>query len=672
MNPNRNVNIVQASGGPLNAFAGAHGFHINDLSLIQAQNVHSHNHTYHYNRPVDLSQLLDPLPDASHTRNRKTSPPDSQCLAGTRGDVFQRLGSWVKEGIITQELAPPECGSLAAKSICWMYGSFGCGKSAIAQTMAEWYVGRGRLAASFFFFRGAGRRNTTNGFVSTLAYQVALNVPGARKFIEQVIVQDPHVVHSSRSLESQLRDLVYLPLLQALVEGRIPHDDPYLIVIDGMDECEDKQEISQFIDLSIIFFSSHPSLPLRLFITSRVEEHIRTHIKDGRAVIHLFDLSGQSSRADVEYAMKSTFENARKHDRALQALGHTWPTQDDLDALVGYCDGSFIFGSTIARFILRGSGDDDPRSPMERLSLALRINPGIDSVYRDILSRARNLPHFLTVISTVACLQTPLSISAIAALLGLSTYDIVRVLVNLQAILQVPGRDDKPVTLFHTSLRDFLTDEARSGEFYSPPSHHTYLMHRCLDVIVGTEPTANTECCQYALGFCRSHMEIMARLDAASNLDFLRKDLPYIPIDRLEWQERSFQSVRGEGRPVKFVYRGLTINRHNQPSIRSRPLPSEVQTIYSRYRLEPTRWLCRIDEARNLVLLETLHASSLDDLVTGFSAITSNNGTLERYDLQLTMIRGDGVYVVVTWERARPSTRYLESRIIIEDRVDTD
>jgi hypothetical protein len=83
-----------------------------------------------------------------------------------------------------------------------MYGSFGCGKSAIAQTMAEWYAGKGRLAASFFFFRGAGRRSTVDGFATTLAHQIALNVPGARKFIEEAIIQDPHVGHSSRSLHS--------------------------------------------------------------------------------------------------------------------------------------------------------------------------------------------------------------------------------------------------------------------------------------------------------------------------------------------------------------------------------------------------------------------------------------------------------------------------------------
>jgi hypothetical protein len=331
-------------------------------------------------------------------------------------------------------------------------------------------------------------------------------------------------------------------------------EDPYLIVIDGMDECEDKQGITSFIIHSIKFFREHPHIPLRLFITSRVEEHIRTHIGGGTGVVHFFDLPSRSNQGDVERAMKATLEHAKAHNRALQALGPLWPPKDDLDALVTYCDGSFIFMSTITKFILWGSGDEDPRTPEDRLKLALTIDPGIDSVYRNVLSRARSLPHFLAIISTVAYLQTPLSISAIAALLGLSTYEVIRVLVTLQAILQVPGQDDEPVTFFHTSLRDFLADPTRSGEFHSLPSHHAHLTHRCLDVLVGTEPTANSECCTYAMLYWSAHLKIAACWDDLLNLDHvLDNEHPYNPIDRGDWTGRSSQSRRGEGRPIVFT-----------------------------------------------------------------------------------------------------------------------
>ena len=458
-----------------------------------------------------------------------------------------------------------------------MYGSFGCGKSAIAQSMAEWYADHKRLGASFFFFRGAGSRSTTHGFAATLAHQIAMNVPGARKHIERAIRQDRRAADPTRSMQSQLRSLVYGPLYDAMVEGGFAPDDPFLVVVDGMDECDDKQGISSFINRCITFFSRHLSFPLRLLITSRVEEHIRTHVEAGAAAIHLFDLSIRSNRADVEYAMKVTFSKARKHDTALQSFGQTWPTQDDLDTLFNYCDGSYIFMSTIAMFILWGSGDDDERTPNQRLKLALKINPGIDSIYRDVLSRARHLPHFLEITSTVARLLEPLSISAIAALLGLPTYQVIRVLVTLQAILQVPGGDDEPVTFFHTSLRDFLTDEARSGEFHSPPSHHAYLMHRCFDVLVGTEPTANSEACKYVVAHWKRHVEHARQLGVAYDLqDLLRSRLPYNPIDRNEWQKRGFKSRRGEQRPIKFTVAQGEMNLTAPPPVRH-PTPPTLR-----------------------------------------------------------------------------------------------
>ncbi|KAJ2936890.1 hypothetical protein H1R20_g206, partial [Candolleomyces eurysporus] len=118
---------------------------------------------------------------------------------------------------------------------------------------------------------------------------------------------------------------------------------------------------------------------------------------------------------------------------------------------------------------------------MDRLPLALKMNPGLDGLYAQTFARSEHLPHFLDIISTIALLEEPLPTSGIAELLGMSTYKVVDVLVNLQAIIQVPGTDDIPVTLFHTSLRDFLTTQSRSGRFFAHPRHHVRLFLRALE-----------------------------------------------------------------------------------------------------------------------------------------------------------------------------------------------
>ncbi|KAJ3510948.1 hypothetical protein NMY22_g15809 [Coprinellus aureogranulatus] len=530
--------VASSSDTRVDVFREAHGWNVHDLQITHAGAIQ---HYYNYgagSKFIELAQLLRPLPDASHTRNRKIAPPDSQCVPGTRQDLFSQLHSWVSNGIMESNGASQTntTANRPPKHVLWLYGSFGCGKSAVAQSMAEEYSRRGRLAASFFFFRGAGNRSTMNGFASTLAHQISINVPGAKQLLERTVMEDPGIVEPTRSLESQIQHLVYGPLLACLTGHNPSNGGSYLLVIDGLDECGDEDGVAAFIDYTVSFLSDNPGIPLRILITSRVEEHIRTSIEEGATVIDIADLSSRAGCADIRYFMEVYFSAAQKRDRALQALGESWPAPDDLARLVRYCDGSFIFGSTMARYIIKGSGKSDTRTPVQRLALALTIHPGVDGVYAEVLSRAKHLPHFHTILSTIVCLLEPLSISAMSVLLQVTTYELLRVLVLLQAILHIPGRDDIPVTIFHTSVRDFLMDRSRSGEFHCPSTHHTYLLHRCLDLLLGKESSSNAEYRRYVLTHLTGHMDA-ARMSnrETSGIESLR--LAYdlsMPVSRVK------------------------------------------------------------------------------------------------------------------------------------------
>lgn len=455
------------------------------------------------------------------------------------------MGSWVKHGTMGEQLKPSEGGD-AAKPICWLYGAFGCGKSAIAQTMAVEFEGQERLAAAFFFFRNAGDRSDLSRFANTLAHQIGLSVPGAKELIERAIDENPGLLEATCDLQVRLRYLVFEPMRRCMAG-----DDAWLMIIDGLDECVDKEGISLLIDLFIAFFSRNPDVPLRLLITSRVEQHIQARVHRGKEAIHLVNLSKQTTDTDIRCFMDTFFAEVREDDAALRTLHKTWPSDKAIEWLVKHCNGSFIFASTLAKFIIGGTGDRDPRTLMERLPLALEINPGIDGVYTEILSRAQHLSHFQTVISTIAYLERPLSISAISALLGLSTYDVLCVLIPLQSILQVPGCDDAPATVFHTSVRNFLTDESRSGNLHSPPSHHVFLFHRCMDLFIGAEPTTNNEANMYAMVYWLVHLRIAKSKGCMEEMR--DRNHPYRPIDLCAWKRRNFKSSRGEGRPVTIA-----------------------------------------------------------------------------------------------------------------------
>ncbi|RXW13343.1 hypothetical protein EST38_g12509 [Candolleomyces aberdarensis] len=413
---------------------------------------------------------LNPVFDASHTRDRRASPPDSACFPGTRKDVIQGITSWADLEIVLS--------NTPVVHVYWFHGFAGSGKSAISLEIAKIYAGSGRLLASYFFFRNAGDRSQMNRFAATLAAQMVAAVPATASFIEAALDAEPGLLTQGTSLTVQLERLVYEPFQAALERGLVLINGPFLIVVDGLDECEDKRGVVDFIDHMLDFFERHPSIPLRFFIASRVEEHIRSRLDDDGVV--LGNLDSHSAAKDIETFLEASFRHAADKDRLIKSYiraNGQWPTKSHMNKLIKHIKGSFVLASTIFKFIVQPATEDDPSTPMSRLPLALEMN-GLDGLYAQTLARSQHLPHFHNIISTIALLSKPLPIVGIAELLGIEAFEVVHVLLNLQAIFHVPGTDDQgKVTLCHTSLRDFLTTESRSGCFFVPPSFRLHLSY---------------------------------------------------------------------------------------------------------------------------------------------------------------------------------------------------
>ena len=81
--------------------------------------------------------------------------------------------------------------------IVWVYGPAGSGKSAIAQTIAEMCEQEMILLASFFFSRNDPSRSTANPLITTIAYQITLNLPNVRNAVLEAIEHDPLMTHLS-------------------------------------------------------------------------------------------------------------------------------------------------------------------------------------------------------------------------------------------------------------------------------------------------------------------------------------------------------------------------------------------------------------------------------------------------------------------------------------------
>ncbi|KIM71237.1 hypothetical protein PILCRDRAFT_830480 [Piloderma croceum F 1598] len=431
-----------ARGGTFNDVRG-HQFNLNQFNQIL------HN--------PDLSKLLDPL-DAAYNRNG----PIAKCLQGTRERLIATIVGWIDGDM--------------DRPICWLNGPAGSGKSAVSQTVAELCDASRRLAASFFFFRGAGDRSRITRLIPTLAYQLSISIPATKPFIQDMLRTDPLIVR--QALRYQFQKLVIEPILA--VTDTNTTTTPMIIFVDALDECDDRELMAEFIEIVADAYRGNHRLPLRVFFTSRVEEHLRKKLEapTARSVIYHLALQDFDAADDIRKFFRHRFATIyEENHRLMRAVPWPWPSHTDLEALVEKASGSFIFAFTLINFV-----DDGADLPHQKLPIALAAHAGLDPLYTEVLSTAPRGEVLKRVIGTILLLKSDLSITSLGHLLQLNTAHLLQTLLGVQSILMIPGNDDEPVRLFHTSLRDFLMSKPRSGGFFiDPPARHLDILLDCLN-----------------------------------------------------------------------------------------------------------------------------------------------------------------------------------------------
>jgi hypothetical protein len=343
----------------------------------------------------------------------------------------------------------------------WLYGPAGAGKSAVAQSFCQKLKNEGRLGGSFFFKRGHPSRGNAKRLFPTIAYQLSLLLPQLKQLISQSIENDPAIV--DRSLSSQLQELIIIPWRKSGLSR------PVSVVIDGLDEC-DGQHIQQEILRSIgnVVCERYP--PIRFFIASRSESHIReTFLEPGLDGFYR-RLNIEQSFQDVRKYLLDEFRRIHREHRTMDAVPGPWPSRKIVEELVQKSSGYFIYASTIVKFI-----DDKRFRPVDRLNIILGIKNSIsgspyeclDALYHQILDVVPlEFRSQLLGILVVMKEKFELSISKIEQLFELETGDVHLILRELHSVIHVPVKDSNVVRVHHASFLDFLGNPSRSGPFY--------------------------------------------------------------------------------------------------------------------------------------------------------------------------------------------------------------
>ena len=410
---------------------------------------------------------------AMHDSAERDPPP--RCHPGTREKITEDIVRWIEE-------------SNPSSSVLWISGRAGVGKSALMQRIAELdgiYFG-----GCFFFRRDTPGCNVKDHLFSTLAYQLATNAHGMLKPVDHAMMRDFSL--PKRSAAVQLKRLIIEPIRLLPIPIR-----SIIIIIDGLDECEDFNSQRHILTL-IGQVTTDPNVAIRFIIASRPEHQICDMFNKEPLFSRTRCLvleEGYDTAADIERYLRDKFEDIHSRNKDIMPdIRSRWPLADDIQMLVWRASGQFIYAATVIKFV---DSDTDFRTPEEKLDIILNPSPmqgsafsELDRLYIQILSvypDSEVLVHIIGVVLVLENVSTCTypgehlhSPATIAAITGFGEAKLHMVLRALQSITEVRtepvfddaddnepnGTDIQWVKLSHRSFHDFLADRARSGPYY--------------------------------------------------------------------------------------------------------------------------------------------------------------------------------------------------------------
>ncbi|KAF9440929.1 hypothetical protein P691DRAFT_816341 [Macrolepiota fuliginosa MF-IS2] len=409
---------------------GAHHFTIDALTAI-TQNIDS--------GVIVLQQLKEKAkPAAMHDSSARAYPP--RCHPGTRKRLRSHIGQW---GI----------GKGGNRRMLWVLGPAAVGKSAVAQATAEEFDDIKRFGAGFFFSR-PNHIDNPNWVIPTIAYQLVTKHRQYKHIITQLLIDDPLILEKNRQV--QFRKLIIEPFRILMTEYPDTVREPLLIILDGLDECEDKEAQVEFIDLISTHVRQVDKFPLRWMICSRPEWHLQTAL----------------SNSDFEVVCE------RQELKCEDRLPNDWPDKHYLFQIDAATSGHLGFASFILRFI----DDDQYSDPDNQLNICIKFLSGggtidvtnplhaLDPLYRQILSSvpASTLPITKRILGFLLHRPNNFSADDGAKFLNIDQTTFCRALQNLHSVICVPSAEEShenPLRFYHASFSDFLNDSSRSGNF---------------------------------------------------------------------------------------------------------------------------------------------------------------------------------------------------------------
>ncbi|KAF5687077.1 heterokaryon incompatibility protein het-E-1 [Fusarium denticulatum] len=396
----------------------------------------------------------------SHAEEHNTT-----CLENTREDILRTINDWAED--TTDQ----------SKTVFWLKGMAGTGKSTISRTIACSLSKAGRLGASFFFKRGGLKEDKISKFVPTIARQLAANQPALESYIYKAVLHDPTI--ASKGVRAQFERLILEPLSQSSIETQ--HKKPITIVVDALDECESDADIHLIINL--LSRTGEIKQPRsRIFVTSRPDLAVRLGFSDVQGTyqdLALHEIPAQAIEHDISTFLKHEADLIKRRWDSSTAEGRKlpvdWPGDACIQLLTERAAPLFIFAATVCRFIAdrrHGSPDEQLQRFLESSAedtssrMELTYGPVFGQLLDSHCSKRKKetiIHEVKRIVGTIINLAVPLSSSALSRLIRMGQKTIDARLDFLHSVLSIPSSSSEPIRMLHSSFRDYLMDPDIEG-----------------------------------------------------------------------------------------------------------------------------------------------------------------------------------------------------------------
>src|SRR6266571_3832019 len=361
-----------------------------------------------------------------------------------------------------------------------LFGQAGTGKSSIAHEIARRFDKMHRLTSSFIFLRKA--QSKPHHLFTTLARDLSDRYPSFKTALGRLVKDNSSLRVGTRDYDTLFQSLILEPLKDLHIVG------PILVVIDALDESGDatgRMGLHTFLAKNLIRLPSN----FRVLITSRPEDGIESALVGAQSV-------------KIKHMQDSKLA-ARTHDDILAYLRKRLPTdefRDYGDDLAIKAEGLFQWAAVASQYILDPPGRFG-YSKTKCINHLLRLSTNhdgqdpLDGLYKEVLkgyfTEKEERLLFRRVVGQLITSIEPLSIRSLTTLqrhVPSSDSDAVVILLHrLGSLLSNVNSSDEnlPITLLHTSFRDFLTNKQKSGKFcVDLRDTHRQLAHSCLGLLL--------------------------------------------------------------------------------------------------------------------------------------------------------------------------------------------